>query len=68
VFNVHNVEPGQVCVRGLCEKVVWFPGFAPGNQGQPREDQGNRRDAAASPHQGCLEARGMLGRTQLVYL
>jgi hypothetical protein len=36
--------------------------------GQSREDQGNQRDAAASLHQGCPEAHGMLGRAQSVYL
>jgi hypothetical protein len=47
-FNMHDVEPGKVCVQGLCWKAARLPGFAPENRGQPREDQGNPGDVAAS--------------------
>jgi hypothetical protein len=56
------------CVFRVCWKSALLPGFASGNRGQPREDQGNQRDAAANPHQVCPEAHGMLGCAQLVYL
>jgi hypothetical protein len=45
-----------------------FPGFALGNRDQPKEDQDNQNDVAASPHQGCPEAHDMLGCAQSVYL
>jgi hypothetical protein len=37
---------------GLCWKVAWLPGFAPGNRGQPRERQGDRSDAFANHRPG----------------
>jgi hypothetical protein len=56
------------CVLGHHRQAAWFPGFTPGDQGQPREDQDDRSIVASCPHQGCAEAHGMLDCTKPVYL
>jgi hypothetical protein len=68
VLDMHNVEPGQVYVRGLCWKAAWLPCFASANRGQPREDKGDQSDASTRMRQGCPEAHVMLGHAQPVYL
>jgi hypothetical protein len=34
---VHNVEPGQVCVQGLCWKASWLPGSHRGIEANPEK-------------------------------
>jgi hypothetical protein len=55
------------CVRGDSGQAARFPSFAPGDRGQPGEDQDNQSDATSRPHQGCAEAYRMLGRAKPIY-
>jgi hypothetical protein len=60
-LDVHQAEPGQVCVWGHIGQAVGFPGFIQGDRAEPGEDQDNRSDVTSCLHQGCAEAHRVLG-------